>query len=98
MSDYDIMWECGVKDMSHDTKYTDLESTIKAVGKTVFVNFYYDFKNTNMSFEELRDKLYVENPNSRSKQQRFRIPRARHIFQTGQQIAALENIIARHRR
>ncbi|MBE7019643.1 MAG: HNH endonuclease [Ruminococcaceae bacterium] len=79
--------------MSNDTKYADVKSALGAVGKTVFVDFYYDFKNANMSFEELRDKLYAENPNSRSKQQRFRIPRARHIFQLGQEIEALNIII-----
>lgn len=79
--------------MSNDIKYADLESTIKAVGKKVFVEFYYDFKNTNISFEELANKLYTENPNSKSLQQRFRIPRARHIFQLGQEIEALNLII-----
>lgn len=79
--------------MSNDTKYADVKSALEAVGKTVFVDFYYDFKNTSMPFEELVDKLYNENPNSRSKQQRFRIPRARHIFQIGQEIEALNIII-----
>lgn len=79
--------------MSNDTKYADVKSALEAVGKAVFVDFYYDFKNTSMPFEVLRDKLYTENPNSRSKQQRFRIPRARHIFQIGQEIEALNIII-----
>lgn len=79
--------------MSNDTKYADVKSALEAVGKAVFVDFYYDFKNTSMTFEELRDKLYTENPNSRSKQQRFRKPRARHIFQIGQEIEALNIII-----
>ena len=26
-----------------DSKYEDLNKTLAAVGKTVFVNFYYDF-------------------------------------------------------
>ena len=59
--------------MSTDTKYTDVKSALEAVGKTVFVDFYYDFKNTNITIEELTNKLYTENPNSRSLQQRFRI-------------------------
>ncbi len=79
--------------MSTDTKYTDVKSALEAVGKTVFVDFYYDFKNTNITIEELTNKLYTENPNSRSLQQRFRIPRARHIFQFGQEIEALNIII-----
>ena len=79
--------------MSNDAKYINVKSALEAVGKAVFVDFYYDFKNANMSFEELSDKLYTENPNSRSKQQRFRIPRARHIFQLGKEIDALKIII-----
>lgn len=79
--------------MGKDTKYIDVKTALEAVGKTVFVDFYYDFKNTSMSFEDLKDKLYAENPNSRSKQQRFRIPRARRIFQLGQEIEALNIII-----
>ena len=32
--------------MSNDTKYADVKSALEAVGKAVFVDFYYDFKNT----------------------------------------------------
>lgn len=31
-------------DILKDTKYEDLNKTLAAVGKAVFVNFYYDFK------------------------------------------------------
>ena len=43
--------------------------------------------------EELADKLFKENKRSKSKNQNFRIPRARHIFETGQQIEALRLIL-----
>ena len=36
-----------------DTKYTDLNTTLSAVGKAVFVNFYYDFKNASLSDHEI---------------------------------------------
>lgn len=76
-----------------DTKYTDLNTNLSAVGKAVFANFYYDFKDTSISDEKLADKLYQENPGSRSNRQNFRIPRARHIFELGQQLEALQIII-----
>lgn len=80
--------------MEKDTKYSDLESTLKAVGKSVFVKFYYDFKDTSISTDELAEKIYRENPRAKSVQQRFRIPRARHIFFEKKQIEALEIIIS----
>ena len=78
---------------SSDSKYGSLKDNLSAAGKEAFVNFYYDFKNTEMSQKELADKLFNENPRSRSKRQGFRIPRARHIFETGQEIEALKLII-----
>ena len=79
---------------SKDTKYTSLNETLSAAGKSVFVRFYYDFKDTSISQEILADKLFRENPATTSKRQGFRIPRARHIFETGQQQDALKIIIA----
>lgn len=76
-----------------DTKYDNLETTLSAIGKAVFVNFYYEFKGTNLSDAELAEKIFRENPNAKSNKQGFRIPRARHIFQTGQEFNALEIII-----
>lgn len=76
-----------------DTKYSNLESNLSAIGKEVFVSFYYDFKNFAITTEELSEKLFKENARSKSKKQGFRIPRARHIFETGQQIEALDIII-----
>lgn len=76
-----------------DTKYISLEDTLSAAGKSVFVRFYYDFKDTTIPNDILADKLFRENPTTTSKRQGFRIPRARHIFETNQQIQALELII-----
>lgn len=78
---------------SKDSKYVDLRSALKAVGKTVFVNFYGDFKNTNMPATELAEKLFRENPTAISKNQGYRIARARFIFTQGWQIDALNDII-----
>ena len=39
-----------------DTKYEDLNKTLAAVGKAVFVNFYYDFKDFSISKDELAKK------------------------------------------
>ena len=55
--------------------------TLAAVGKAVFVNFYYDFKDFSISKDELAKKILSENPGSKSDSQNFRIPRARHIFE-----------------
>lgn len=63
-----------------DTKYEDLNKTLAAVGKAVFVNSYYDFKDFSISKNELAPKILLENPESKSESQNFRIPRARHIF------------------
>lgn len=79
---------------SKDTKYTSLNETLSAAGKSVFVRFYYDFKDTSISQEVLAEKLFRENPATTSKRQGFRIPRARHIFEIGKQIEALKIVIA----
>lgn len=81
----------------NDTKYSDLDNTLKAVGKAVFVRFYYDFKDASISIDELSQKIYRKNPHARSSQQRFRISRARHIFSEGKQIEALKIIISSSR-
>lgn len=78
---------------SSDSKYGSLNDNLSAAGKEAFVNFYYDFKNTEITQKELSEKLFNENPRSRSMRQGFRIPRARHIFETGQEIDALKLII-----
>ena len=45
------------------------------------------------TLRELAEKLYRDNPMSKSTRQGFRIPRARHIFEMNQQIDALNVII-----
>ena len=80
-----------------DKKYEDLNTNLAAVGKAVFVNFYYDFKDASTPIEDLAQKIFTQNPMSRSASQNFRIPRARHIFQTGQQLDALNIIIQSNR-
>ena len=77
----------------NDSKYQNLEANLNAIGKAVFVNFYYDFKDMTVSTEVLAEKLLRDNPKSRSTRQGFRIPRARHIFEIGQEIEALKIII-----
>lgn len=79
--------------MNKDSKYTDIQSNLNAIGKKVFVDFYYDFKNLQIHDSELSEKLFQNNPLSKSPKQGFRIPRARHIFETNQQIDALRLII-----
>lgn len=76
-----------------DTKYMDLNTTLSAVGKAVFVNFYYDFKNETLSDDEITIKLLKENPGSKSNNQNFRIRRARHIFNEENQLDALKIVI-----
>lgn len=76
-----------------DSKYEDLNKTLAAVGKTVFVNFYYDFKDFSISKDELAQKILTLNPGSKSDNQNFRIPRARHIFEAGQEQDALRMIV-----
>lgn len=80
-----------------DTKYESLEKTLKAVGKATFVRFYYDFKDTRISEKEVAEKIHNLSPKARSDQQRFRVPRARHIFCLGQELDALELIIKSRR-
>lgn len=66
-----------------DSKYTDLNTTLSAVGKAVFATFYYDFKDISIPDEVLACKIHTENAGSKSDSQNFRIPRARRMFQTG---------------
>ncbi len=77
----------------NDTKYINIESTLNAIGKAAFVNFYYDFKDTTITTDVLAEKIYRESEKAKSKRQGFRIPRARHIFELGQELEALKIII-----
>ena len=77
--------------MGKDTKYDSVNSTLNAIGKAVFVNFYYDFKNPLMSEEKIAEKLFTDNPNTTSHQQGFRVPRARHLFKEKKRPKKLKN-------
>ena len=81
----------------NDTKYGSLEETLNAIGKAAFVRFYYDFKDATIPTDILAEKILRESPRARSARQGFRIPRARHIFALGQELEALEIIIASER-
>ena len=55
----------------------DVKSTLGKIGKSVFVNFYYDFKDNSKTNEELTEILYKNNSNSNSRNQNFRIKRVK---------------------
>lgn len=76
-----------------DTKFADVNSMLKATGKTTFIKFYKELKDFSLSDNYLAEKVYKESPTAKSPNQRFKIPRAREIFRTNQQIQALEIII-----
>lgn len=79
--------------MKKDTKYVDVHSMLKAAGKTMFVTFYNDLKDFSLSDKYLCEKVYRESPTAKSPNQRYKVPRAREIFRTNQQIEALEIVI-----
>ena len=76
-----------------DTKYASLQENLAAVGKAVFVQFYYSFKDETLSNKSVANEIYLKNPLSKSPNQNYRVMRARHIFQSGQQLEALKLII-----
>lgn len=78
---------------TNDTKYENIEKTLSAVGKAVFVNFYYDFKLKKLEHSQLAEKIYKENPRSISTNQNRRIYRAFHIFEINEEKKALKIVI-----
>ena len=70
----------------------DVKSTLGKIGKSVFVNFYYDFKDNSKTNEELTEILYKNNSNSNSRNQNFRIKRARKLFSERKNLEALDII------
>ena len=76
-----------------DTKYVDVHSMLKAAGKTMFIKFYNDLKDFSLSDKYLCEKVYQESPTAKSPNQRYKVPRAREVFRTNQQIEALKIII-----
>ena len=41
-----------------DSKYSHIEETLKAVGKTTFMDFYYDFKDMSVATRDLAQKIF----------------------------------------
>lgn len=78
--------------MNSQREEYDLNEMLNKIGKTVFVNFYYEFKDFSISNEHLSQILLEKNPNSKTAKQSFRIPRARRIFKDERQIEALDII------
>ncbi len=76
-----------------DTKYVDVDSMLKAAGKAMFVRFYKYLKDFSLTDKYLCEKIYKESPTAKSPNQRYKVPRAREIFRTNQQIKALEIVI-----
>lgn len=76
-----------------DVKNTEIGDLLKAVGKAIFIDFYYDFKDTSITTRKLAEKIFKNSPRAKSDNQNFRIARARRIFEEEQEVAALENII-----
>ncbi|MEG0834822.1 MAG: HNH endonuclease [Christensenellaceae bacterium] len=70
----------------------EIRQMLNYVGKEVFVEFYYDFKDTDVPYGEIASKIAKENPRSFSQNQNFR-RRGRTIFERGQQLEALDIII-----
>ena len=85
--------EEGVSMAKKDTKYVDVHSMLKAAGKTMFIKFYNDLKDFSLSDKYLCEKVYKESPTAKSPNQRYKVPRARDVFKTNQQIEALELVI-----
>ena len=77
----------------YDSKYDSVQSMLKAAGKTMFIAFYYDLKDFSLSDKYLCEKVYRESPTAKSPNQRYKVPRAREIFKTNQQIEALRIVI-----
>ena len=80
-------------DILKDIKYEDLNKTLAAVGKAVFVNFYYDFKDFSISKDELAKRFFRRIQDRSQIVKTFEFQRARHIFESGQEKEALRIII-----
>ena len=74
-------------------------STLRSLGKTVFVDFYYNFKQASLGLLSLSDlayKLMQENPRAQSNTydtQKARASNGKSIFDRGLNIEALKIII-----
>ncbi|MEY8304559.1 hypothetical protein [Anaerosalibacter bizertensis] len=76
----------------------DVNRMLNSVGKKIFVDHYYEFKDLNISKDLLAKKLLEENPNSKKLSgQLIRISFARKIFANNLQKEALEIILNSNR-
>lgn len=76
----------------------DVNSCLNSVGKKIFVDFYYDFKNLQLDKDVLAKKLLDNNPNaSKISGQIIRINFARKIFDNNLEREALEIIVSSNR-
>ena len=76
----------------------DVNRMLNSVGKKVFVDYYYEFKDLKMDKDVLAQKLLDENPNARKLSGQFvRINFARKIFSNNLQKEALNIIINSNR-
>lgn len=77
---------------------SDVNKKLKSIGKKIFVDFYYDFKDINTRKEVLAKKLLNENINAQTLDgQLIRIGFARKIFEENEQLEALKIIISSNR-
>ena len=68
---------------------TDLERLLKSIGKSTFVKFYDQFRDTTLSDQDLQDRL----PKNYTLKSRIsRVSKARRIFREKLEIDALNNI------
>lgn len=76
----------------------DVNRMLNSVGKKIFIDYYYEFKNFNMDKDILAQKLLEENPKARKLSGQFiRISFARKIFSNNMQKEALGIIINSNR-
>lgn len=76
-----------------DSGCSSVEAALQKIGKAVFVTYYYDFANKRLSEKEIGNKIYRTNPNAKTPDQSFRVPRARYIFDNNLQCEALRLVI-----
>lgn len=71
-----------------------LNAKLNSIGKSIFVKYYYEFKDGSFDNQRMAQKLFDENPKASSVgAQSTRISNARGIFENKLHIDALENIV-----
>lgn len=75
-----------------------IDRKLQSIGKKIFVDYYYNFKDLNIDKNVLAKKLLDENPNAEKiSGQLIRISYARQIFSENGQEEALRIIVAAKR-